>query len=85
MKRGRLQGIWLLCGVVKAGGLAVAYLWHVFCFFNNSKRNMMKKGGGKMIISVIKEIKPYENRVAATPTTVGELFRRGNEVFVERG
>ncbi|MCI9640574.1 alanine dehydrogenase [Anaerovoracaceae bacterium 41-7] len=38
-----------------------------------------------MIISVIKEIKPYENRVAATPTTVGELVRRGHEVLVERG
>ncbi|MGC2872469.1 alanine dehydrogenase [Ihubacter sp. mB4P-1] len=38
-----------------------------------------------MIISVIKEIKPYENRVAATPTTAGELVRRGHTVLVERG
>ncbi|MEY8367159.1 hypothetical protein AALA24_00190 [Anaerovoracaceae bacterium 42-11] len=38
-----------------------------------------------MIISVIKEIKPYENRVAATPTAVGELVRRGHVVLVEKG
>ncbi|MCI8608046.1 MAG: alanine dehydrogenase [Firmicutes bacterium] len=37
-----------------------------------------------MIISVIKEIKPYENRVAVTPTTAGELVRRGHEVLVEK-
>lgn len=36
-----------------------------------------------MIIGVIKEIKPNEYRVAATPTSVKELARRGHQVYVE--
>ncbi len=36
-----------------------------------------------MKIGVAKEIKAYEYRVAAVPTAVTELTRRGHEVFVE--
>ena len=36
-----------------------------------------------MKIGVMKEIKPSEYRVAAIPSAVAELVRRGNEVFVE--
>ena len=36
-----------------------------------------------MIIGVLKEIKPNEYRVAATPATVGELVRRGHTVLVQ--
>lgn len=36
-----------------------------------------------MIIGVLKEIKPNEYRVAAIPTSVKELTRRGHEVYVE--
>lgn len=36
-----------------------------------------------MKIGVIKEIKPSEYRVAAVPSAVGELVRRGHEVYVE--
>ena len=36
-----------------------------------------------MIIGVLKEIKPNEYRVAATPGTVGELVRRGHTVLVQ--
>lgn len=36
-----------------------------------------------MKIGVMKEIKPSEYRVAAVPSAVAELVRRGHEVFVE--
>ena len=36
-----------------------------------------------MIIGVLKEIKPNEYRVAATPATVSELVRRGHTVLVQ--
>ena len=38
-----------------------------------------------MIIGVLKEIKPNEYRVAATPATVGEIVRRGHQVLVQAG
>ena len=38
-----------------------------------------------MKIGVMKEIKPNEYRVAATPSAVAELVRHGHEVFVEKG
>ena len=37
----------------------------------------------EMKIGVMKEIKPSEYRVAAVPSAVAELVRRGHEVFVE--
>lgn len=37
-----------------------------------------------MIIGILKEIKPNEYRVAATPTTVRELTARGNQVLVQK-
>lgn len=37
-----------------------------------------------MIIGVPKEIKPNENRVAATPSDVTELVKNGNEVLIEK-
>ena len=36
-----------------------------------------------MKIGIVKEIKPCEYRVGATPTAVTELTRRGHEVYVE--
>ncbi|BDG59951.1 alanine dehydrogenase [Caldinitratiruptor microaerophilus] len=36
-------------------------------------------------IGVVKEIKPYENRVAVTPAGVRALVRAGHRVFVEAG
>lgn len=36
-----------------------------------------------MIIGVPKEIKPNENRVAATPANISELVEQGHEVYVE--
>ena len=36
-----------------------------------------------MIIGVLKEIKPNEYRVAAVPSTVRDIVRRGHEVYVE--
>ncbi len=36
-----------------------------------------------MKIGIVKEIKPCEYRVAATPAAVGEFVRKGHEVFVE--
>ena len=38
-----------------------------------------------MIIGVVRESKPGETRVAATPTTVGQLLKLGYEVVVESG
>ena len=38
-----------------------------------------------MKIGVMKEIKPNEYRVAATPSAVAELVRHGHEVYVECG
>jgi len=38
-----------------------------------------------MRIGVIKEIKESEYRVAATPESVSELVRKGNEVMVQKG
>lgn len=38
-----------------------------------------------MIIGVLKEIKPNEFRVSATPTTVAEIKRHGHEVLVQTG
>lgn len=37
-----------------------------------------------MIIGVPKEIKPFENRVAATPADVAELVDAGHEVHIEK-
>ena len=37
-----------------------------------------------MVIGVVKEIKPYENRVALLPVGVESLVRLGHEVLVER-
>lgn len=37
-----------------------------------------------MIIGVPKEIKPFENRVAATPADVADLVRAGHEILVEK-
>ncbi|SHE38303.1 L-alanine dehydrogenase [Atopostipes suicloacalis DSM 15692] len=37
-----------------------------------------------MIIGVPKEIKPNENRVAATPADIGDLIHAGHEVLVEK-
>lgn len=37
-----------------------------------------------MIIGVPKEIKEYENRVAATPSGVSELVKSGHEVLIEK-
>ena len=37
-----------------------------------------------MIIGVLKEIKPNEYRVAATPATVAEIVARGHKVLVEK-
>ena len=38
-----------------------------------------------MKIGVLKEIKPNEYRVAATPATVAEIVRRGHQVLVQTG
>lgn len=38
-----------------------------------------------MIIGVPKEIKAYENRVAATPGDISDLIEQGHEVLVETG
>lgn len=38
-----------------------------------------------MKIGIPKEIKAQESRVSMTPGSVGELVKRGNEVFVQRG
>lgn len=38
-----------------------------------------------MRISVVKEIKPQETRVALTPAGAADLVQRGHTVFVERG
>jgi len=38
-----------------------------------------------MIVGVVKEIKPEENRVALTPAGAGVLVSHGHEVWVERG
>ena len=38
-----------------------------------------------MRISVVKEIKPQEERVGLTPANVSELVRSGHTVFVESG
>ena len=38
-----------------------------------------------MIIGVVRESKPGETRVAATPTTVGQLLKLGYEVVVGVG
>ena len=38
-----------------------------------------------MIIGVLKEIKPNEYRVAATPATVMEIVSRGHKVLMEKG
>ncbi len=38
-----------------------------------------------MIIGVLKESRPGETRVAATPATVAELVKLGYEVVVESG
>ena len=37
-----------------------------------------------MIIGVLKEIKPNEYRVAATPAAVGEIVARGHKVLVQK-
>ena len=37
-----------------------------------------------MIIGVLKEIKPNEYRVAATPATVSEIVARGHKVLVQK-
>lgn len=37
-----------------------------------------------MIIGVPKEIKPFENRVAASPANVAELVEAGHEVLIEK-
>ena len=36
-----------------------------------------------MKIGIVKEIKPSEYRVAATPAAVVEMVRKGHEVYVE--
>ena len=36
-----------------------------------------------MKIGIVKEIKPSEYRVAATPAAVVEMTRKGHEVYVE--
>jgi H+-translocating NAD(P) transhydrogenase subunit alpha len=41
--------------------------------------------GGVMRVGVLKEARPGETRVAATPTTVGQLLKLGYEVVVEPG
>ena len=38
-----------------------------------------------MIIGVLKEIKPNEYRVAATPAVVAEIVARGHKVLVQKG
>lgn len=37
-----------------------------------------------MLVGVLKEIKAYENRVAATPAGVSALVKAGHQVFVEK-
>ena len=38
-----------------------------------------------MRVGVLKEIKPYENRVAMTPAGVATLVKAGHQVLVEQG
>lgn len=41
--------------------------------------------GEKMVIGILKEIKPNEYRVAAVPATVTEMVRHGHTVYVQAG
>src|SRR5262249_16232979 len=44
-----------------------------------------RRRGEKMIVGVLKEIKPDERRVAMTPAGAAAFTAHGHQVYVERG
>jgi alanine dehydrogenase len=47
--------------------------------------NNQKKGGGKMKVGILKEIKTEENRVCMTPAGVEVMIASGHKLLVEKG
>lgn len=45
----------------------------------------MSQEGGPMIVGVLKEIKPEENRVSMTPAGVEVMISHGHQILVEKG
>jgi alanine dehydrogenase len=50
-----------------------------------SQPTAIKKGGGKMKVGILKEIKTEENRVCMTPAGVEVMIANGHKLLVEKG
>jgi alanine dehydrogenase len=50
-----------------------------------SQSTTVKKGGGKMKVGILKEIKTEENRVCMTPAGVEVMIANGHKLLVEKG
>jgi alanine dehydrogenase len=54
-------------------------------FANPRQPNTLTKGGKKMIVGILKEIKTEENRVCMTPAGVEIMIANGHKLLVEKG